>query len=383
MLTQNALLNTIDTHFSSLQDPRMITKNTRHNFIDILFIAICGAICGANYWTGIAAYGRAKEEWLKTFLELPGGIPSHDTFNDVFIKLDADQFEKCFSSWVSSISELINDDVISIDGKTLRRSHDHTDSKKPIHMVSAWSTSNALVLGQLTTSEKSNEITAIPELLDRLVIEKCLVTIDAMGCQKKIAEKIIERKSDYFFAVKDNQPNLHSAIKKLFHESDDEEFNLNFSKCSKVSNKGHGREETRRCWVCTDLTKLECDISGWKQIQAIIVVESERKVKGESTTIEQRFYISSTKKSAKYFLNASRSHWHIENKLHWSLDVSFREDESRLRKGDGAENFAIIRRIALNLLRNEDTEKTGIETKRLRAGWDNKYLKTVLSGLTI
>jgi len=376
-------LSTIETHFSSLQDPRMTTKNTRHNFIDILFIAICGAICGANHWTGISAYARAKEEWLKTFLELPGGIPSHDTFNDVFIKLDADQFERCFISWVSSITELIEDDVISIDGKTLRRSHDHTDSKKSIHMVSAWSTSNALVLGQLTTEEKSNEITAIPELLDRLVIENCLITIDAMGCQKKIAAKIIERKADYLLAVKDNQPSLHSAIKKMLHESDDEEFNLQFSKWSESSNQGHGREETRRCWVCSDLDKLECDITEWEKIQTVVVVESERKIKGQDATLEQRLYISSAKKSAEYFLDASRNHWHIENKLHWILDVSFREDESRLRKGDGAENFSVIRRIALNLLKKEKTEKTGIETKRLRAGWDNAYLKTVLSGLTI
>lgn len=383
MSAQNTLLNTIETHFSSLQDPRMTTKNTRHNFIDILFIAICGAICGANHWTGISAYARAKEEWLKTFLELPGGIPSHDTFNDVFIKLDADQFEKCFISWVASIAELIEDDVISIDGKTLRRSHDHTDSKKSIHMVSAWSASNALVLGQLTTEEKSNEITAIPELLDRLLIENCLITIDAMGCQKKIAAKIIERKADYLLAVKDNQPSLHLAIKKILHESDDEKFNLQFSKWSEASNQGHGREETRRCWVCSDLNKLECDVSEWKKIQTVVVVESERKIKGQDATLEQRYYISSANKSAEYFLDASRNHWHIENKLHWILDVSFREDESRLRKGDGAENFSVIRRIALNLLKKEKTEKTGIETKRLRAGWDNAYLKTVLRGLVI
>lgn len=383
MSPQNTLLKTIETHFASLQDPRIKTKNTRHNFIDILFIAICGAICGANYWTGVAAYGRSKEAWLKTVLELPGGIPSHDVFNDIFIKLDADQFEKCFISWVASISKWVEGDVISVDGKTLRRSHDRSVSKKAIHMVSAWSTSNALVLGQLTTEGKSNEITAIPELLDRLVIENCVVTIDAMGCQKKIAAKIIERKGNYLLAVKDNQPSLHTAIKKLIHESDDADFHRDFTEELEVSNKGHGREEARRCWVCSDLSRLNYDISNWKDIRSIVIVESERKLNGESSTVEQRVYISSIAQSAKYFLNASRSHWHIENKLHWSLDVSFREDESRLRKGDGAENFSIIRRIALNLLKKEKTEKVGIETKRLRAGWDNDYLKKVMYGLSI
>ncbi len=381
MPIKNTLLKTIETHFSSLQDPRMKTKNTRHNFIDVLFISICGAICGANYWTGIAAYGRSKEEWLKTFLELPGGIPSHDVFNDIFIKLDADQFEKCFIAWVASISESIEDDVISVDGKTLRRSHDSSKSKKAIHMVSAWSTSNALVLGQLATKEKSNEITAIPELLDRLIIENCLVTIDAMGCQKKIVDKIIERKADYLLAVKNNQRNLYSAIKNLMHESDDADFHRDFSEEVETSNKGHGREEIRRCWVCTDLNRLNYDVSEWRGIRCIVIVESERKLKNKDSTVEQRVYISSANKSAEYFLNASRNHWHIENKLHWSLDVSFREDESRLREGDGAENFSIIRRIALNLLKKEKTEKTGIETKRLRAGWDNNYLKTVMRGL--
>lgn len=383
MSYKNTLLQTIDTHFSSLKDPRMTTKNMRHNFIDILVISICGAICGANYWTGIAAYGRAKEDWLKTFLELPNGIPSHDAFTDVFIKLDADQFEKCFTSWAASISELIEGDVISVDGKTLRRSHDKSCAKKAIHMVSAWSASNALVLGQLATEEKSNEVTAIPELLDRLVIDNCLVTIDAMGCQKKIAAKIIERKGDYLLAVKDNQPSLHAAIKKIIHDSSDSVFHRDFSESVEVSNTGHGREETRRCWVCSDISRLDYDVSEWREIQSVVIVETERKIKGAKSTLDQRVYISSAAKSAEEFLNASRSHWHIENKLHWSLDVSFREDESRLRKGDGAENFAIIRRIALNLLKKEKTENTGIETKRLRAGWDNDYLKTVIKGLVI
>lgn len=374
------LLNSIQEHFIDLKDPRRETKNKCHNFVDILVIAICGAICGANYWTGITAYGRAKESWLRTFLELPEGIPSHDTFNDIFMKIDSKQFEKCFVSWVSSISTLLPGEVVSIDGKTLRRSHDNTDSKKSIHMVSAWSTSNAMVLGQFKTHEKSNEITAIPMLLEMLSIEKSLVTIDAMGCQKKIAENILSKGADYLLAVKENQPSLYEEINRLYFESEEDIFEENFTKFAEQSNKGHGRLETRRCWVCNNISALLLDTSEWAGLTSIVVIESERTI-SEKTSIEHRVYISSKKRSAKYFLQATRDHWHVENKLHWTLDVAFREDESRLRKGDGAENFSVLRRIALNLLKKEKTEKTGIETKRLRSGWDNDYLLTVLAGL--
>ncbi|MFV2058999.1 MAG: ISAs1 family transposase, partial [Thiohalomonadales bacterium] len=298
-----------------MEDPRRETKNKFHLFVDILVIALCGAICGANHWTSIAAYGRAKEDWFHTFLSLPNGIPSHDTFNDVFAKLNSEQFEKCFIDWVSSISTLLPGEVISIDGKTLRRSHDKSNDKQAIHIVSAWSTSNEIVLGQFKTEEKSNEITAIPMLLDMLSIEKCLVTIDAMGCQKKIAEKILDRGADYLLAVKENQPNLYEAINEVFFESDDASFDEHYYDFSEQTNKGHGRIETRRCWVFTELDKLAFDISIWKGIVAFVIIESERTMNGKTTT-EYRVYIASCKKSAASFLESTREHWHVENKLH-------------------------------------------------------------------
>lgn len=378
-----ALVESIEMNFSNLEDPRRETKNKYHIFTEIMIIALCGTICGANNWTSIAAYGRAKEQWFRTFLELPEGIPSHDTFNDVFTKLNAEQFEKCFISWVSSITHLLPGEVISIDGKTLRRSHDMANGKQSIHMVSAWSTSNEIVLGQYKTEEKSNEITAIPMLLDMLSIEKCLVTIDAMGCQKKISEAILSKGADYLLAVKENQPNLYAAINELFFESDAATFDKHVYDFAEQTNKGHGRIETRRCWVFKDLDTLTFDVSVWKGITAFVIIESERTVNGE-TSVEHRFYITSCKKKrASYYIKSTRDHWHVENKLHWVLDVAFREDESRLRKGDGAENFSILRRIVLNLLKKEKTDKTGTETKRLRAGWDNNYLKTVVSGMQL
>lgn len=273
-----ALVESIEMNFNDINDPRKETINKYHIFIEILVIALCGTICGANHWTSIAAYGRAKEDWFRTFLKLPEGIPSHDTFNDVFTKIDAKQFEKCFISWVSSITHLLPGEVISVDGKTLRRSHDKGNGKQSIHMVSAWSTSNEIVLGQLKTEEKSNEITAIPMLLDLLSVEKCLVTIDAMGCQKKIAETILGKGADYLLAVKENQPNLYEAINELFFKSDDvaDEHLYDFSE---QTNKGHGRIETRRCWVFTSLDKLTFDVSVWKGLAAFVIIEVRENAK--------------------------------------------------------------------------------------------------------
>jgi len=370
----------IETHFKSLKDPRRKTMNLRHKFIDILIIAICAIICGADSWVAVEEFGKAKEDWFRCFLELPNGIPSHDTFTNVFRKLASKQFEVCFTSWTESISEVYDGKVVSVDGKTLRRSFDTTYDKKAIHIVSAWASANSLVLGQVKTDEKSNEITAIPELLKGLELKGCLVTIDAMGCQKKIAETIIEQEADYLLALKDNQPNLHQAVQDYFAQANKfnfEGYDINYAE---TFNKGHGRTEFRRCWVGYDALDNIDGSENWEGFKTVVMVESERTVK-EETTIEHRYYISSAENIAESLLNASREHWGIETSLHWRLDIAFREDESRIRKGNGAENFAILRHIALNLLNKEDTAQVGMETKRLKAGWDASYLEKVLAGL--
>jgi predicted transposase YbfD/YdcC len=369
----------IEAHFQGLQDPRRHTLNQRHKFIDILVIAICGAICGANDWVAVATFGKAKEDWLRTFLELPHGIPSHDTFTDVFTKLSPEQFQQCFISWVSSLVTLFPGEVVAIDGKTLRHSYDAQDSRAAIHMVSAWASQNSLVLGQLKTDAKSNEITAIPQLLDALELAGCLVTIDAMGCQKKIAAKIVEKGADYLLALKENHPTLYEAVTGYFTSATaQEEFNtaLDFAE---TEDRNHGRIECRRCWVTSDIAWLDQRVL-WKDLQTLVMIESERHVNGKMS-IEHRYYLSSATGTASTFLNATRQHWSIENSLHWVLDVAFREDDIRIRKGYGAENFAILRHIALNLLKQEQTTTVGVQNKRLKAGWDHTYLEKVLEGM--
>jgi predicted transposase YbfD/YdcC len=359
--------------FDDLPDCRRSTKNMRHKFIDIITIAICGTISGADTWTSVAQYGLTKFEWFKTFLELPNGIPSHDTFNDVFSKIDTEVFQNCFISWISSVARLLPDEVVAIDGKTLRRSHDTAENKKAIHVVSAYAAEASLVLGQIVTAEKSNEITAIPDLIDLLQIKGCLVTIDAMGCQNKIANKIQEKDADYLLAVKDNQPKLHDVIEIMFdrnHEDTCDYF--------EAKDLGHGRIASRRCWVRYDLENPV--FNKWKGVQSVVMIESERTINNE-TSLEHRYYISSScKRNAEYFLKSTQNHWAIENKLHWVLDVAFREDEARIRKGNGAANFSLLRHIAVNLIKHEKTAKVGVKIKRQMAGWDNSYLKKVLYG---
>ena len=366
----------ITTYFGRLEDPRS-DHTKRHKLIDIITIAICGVICGADSWVDLELFGKSKEGWLKGFLELPNGIPSHDTFGRVFARLDAQQFRDRFLEWVQAVSAVTHGQVIAIDGKTIRRSHDRTSGKGAIHMVSAWASENRLVLGQTKVAEKSNEITAIPELLALLDVAGCIVTIDAMGCQKEIARLIIEESGDYVLALKANQGQLYREVQELF---EDEGLVTAEGDFHETVNKGHGRIEHRRCWSIADPECLSylSPRGEWRGLRSVAKVTGERHI-GEEVSIESRFYISSLSGNAEQLLWAIRTHWGIENSLHWVLDIAFREDESRIRTGHGPENLATIRHAALNLLRQETTSKGGVKARRLRAGWDEDYLLKVLS----
>lgn len=380
----------IEEHFGSIEDPRAEHGRKLHKLLDILVIAICAAICGADTWEDVETFGKAKKEWFKEFLELPNGIPSHDTFNRVFNRLDPQQFQSCFMDWISAVSQVTSGQVIAIDGKVLRRSHDQGVGKAAIDMVSAWATANHLVLGQVKVDEKSNEITAIPELLKALEISGCIVTIDAMGCQTEIAAEIIEQEADYVLALKDNQGNLHEDVKLLFDDLEDSDYKAYLYDYHKTVNKGHGRIEIRECWTISDpeILKHLRGFDRWKKLATVSRIRSQRWI-GDEKSCEDRYHIASKASpassgitGAERILSAVRSHWGIENQLHWCLDIAFDEDRCRVRKDHGAENFAILRHIALNLLKHEKTCKRSIKGKRLLAGWDEDYLFRVLSGFS-
>ena len=356
-------------YFSALRDPR-IERNREHLPEEILLIAIAAVLSGAESWNDIADYGKSKREWLKTFLTLPFGIPSHDTFNRVFTALDPEEMEKGFVDWVSSIAKLTAGEVVAIDGKTLCGTRE-TGKKKLVHMVSAWAEGNGLVLGQRKVDEKSNEITAIPKLLNALELAGAVVTIDAMGCQREIAHLIVEKKADYVLAVKDNQGLLAEQVRDSF-------LLLNADAVAEEVDCGHGRVEQRRCSVIADLSMIE-KASEWASLRGMVRIQSERyhKVTGKIER-EIRYYITSLKPDAARLNRVIRQHWGIENKLHWVLDVGFGEDLDRKRAGHSAQNFSLLNRIALNLLKQETTFKRGIKGKRLKAAWNHPYLLKLL-----
>lgn len=361
--------------FEGLEDPR--TRACPHRLDELLLVALCGVMSGADNWVEVEYWGNLQLHWLRRFLPFANEIASHDTFSRVFSLLDAKQFEVRFVRWMRALCPTLQGQLVPIDGKSVRGSYDGDENA--IHLVSAWNHGAGLVLGQVKTAAKSNEITAIPELLDALDVQGATVTIDAMGCQHTIIDKIVEKKADYIVAVKDNQPSLAQAVESLF---DVGVCGVKLTEDETID-KGHGRIDTRRCVVAHDLSAMPKEIrQSWTGLSHVVMVESTREVvngkkKGEIST-ERRYYISSLKGSASEFNAKVRGHWSIENNCHWVLDVAFKEDENRTRKSDGAENLSILRRIALNLVKQEKSGKTSVRGKRLKAAWSPEYLQTLL-----
>lgn len=365
-------------HFGQLEDPRLDRKK-RHSLIDIIAITICAVIAGAEGWTDIERFGKTKEAWLRTFLALPNGIPSHDTFGRFFALLNPLMFQKCFIDWVRAVHHQVQG-VVAVDGKTARRSHDQAKGKSAIHVVSAWATENGVALGQTKVDDKSNEITAIPALLKQLKISGCLVTIDAMGCQREIAQTIVEAGADYLLAVKGNQETLCEDVEQEFREAMAQDFAHMDHQYFETIEKGHGRIEKRQYWYTNDVGGLGT-LERWPKLSAMVLCRATRTVKGE-TSVEDRYFItSSTNRTVEKIAAAIRAHWQVENCLHWVLDVAFNEDQCRIRTGYAAENLATMRRLALNALKANTGKKGGIRAKRLLAAWDNDFLREILMAM--
>ncbi len=372
------------THFQDLPDPR-VNRTKHHELIDLLTIAICTLLCGGESFNDMEDFGLAKHDWFKTFLTLRHGIPSHDTFNRLFAALDPQAFGECFVRWTQSLRQAVAQEIVALDGKALRRALDADQSMK--YVVSAWAESNGLVLGQLKVADKSNEITALPQLLRALELSGCIVTLDAMGCQKKIAQEIIEADADYVLALKGNQETVHDEVKMFLDAALLERTALRpvgarlsagaaALAALETMEKDHGRIETRRYYQSAELAWF-ADRSKWEGLRTVGMVEAIREVGGKRT-VERRYYLSSLPLGVEAFARAVRGHWGVENKLHWVLDVQMCEDQSRARAGHAAENLATLRRLALNLLKREKTKRRGMKGKQLNAGWDHAYLLRLL-----
>jgi predicted transposase YbfD/YdcC len=365
--------------FKTLPDPR--GKNVRHKLMDILTLALCGVLCGAGDWVAVVFYAHEKQAWFQSFLELPNGIPSHDTFGRVFAKLQPEALEQCFQAWMKSLVSLSGGQLVAFDGKSLRRSFEHGwDKSGMAHMVSAFVAGNQMVFGQVKTDGKGQELDGIAKLLNLLELKGAVVTIDALGCQTAIAAQIVKAKADYLLQVKDNQPTLRTKLQALLGEAVLEKLVGWQGDTYQETTGGHGRIETRKITVIRDVRHLGKVGKLWPKLKSLALVERTRVVKGVSST-EEHHYISSLdgRTSAKQLLAYSRGHWSVENNLHWQLDVSFEEDQRRIRKDHGAENFSRLCRIALNLLKKEQTQKSGIKTKRLSCGWSDAYLLKVIT----
>ncbi|MBE9130220.1 MULTISPECIES: ISAs1 family transposase [unclassified Coleofasciculus] len=372
-----SLESTFIQHFACLSDPR-VERTKHHLLIDIIAIAILAVISGADGWVAIETYGQAKKEWLATFLSLPNGIPSHDTFARVFARIEPSEFEKCFNNWINTITEELGAQVIPIDGKTLRGSYDREAKQKPLTVVSAWASNYRLVLGQFRVNDKSNEITAIPQLLKMLNISGSIITIDAIGCQKSIATLICHQGADYVLALKGNQGKLYNQVEQFFKQARAAGFSGIEHSYYHSTESSHGRIEIRHYYsvplsVLTGLSQQDM----WTGLASVGMVICERRL-GKKTTIEVRYYLSSLKADAQVLAHAVRTHWGVENSVHWIIDVTFKEDASRIRTAHSAQNFALLRRIALNQLERETTVKSSIRQKRYRAALDNQYAVKVL-----
>ena len=367
--------------FSSITDFRQSGK-IKHPLVNIITITLCATLCGADDWDAIEDYGHAKFEWLSSFLDMSSGVPSHDTISRVFSLLDPIEFQDKFILWVQNVIKKMDNNlvdniqpVVAVDGKTLRRSHDKKNSKTAIHMVNAWCTQNSLALGQIKTEQKSNEITAVPQLLSLLDIKDKLVTADAMSCQKEIVKVCIKSEADYLIAVKNNQPTLFKEIENHFHNKKDKNYKRPRIDFFRTEEKNRDRYEIRKCWISPVINQLSMK-DDWEGLKTIVCVENIRTLK-KSTSVERRYYICSKDLTAEKALHACRSHWQVES-FHWMLDMGFREDESRSRNENLAENMAVIRQIALNALKLETKTKRGIKRKRFNAGLSDEYLKEIL-----
>jgi predicted transposase YbfD/YdcC len=383
----------ISEHFATLADPRA-ERGREHRLVDILTITLCAVICGADDWVAVATFGELKEGWLRTFLALPNGIPSHDTFGRVFRLLDPDELRRCFLAWVRAVvGEAaaggepggLGQQVVAVDGKTLRRSHDRGSGKAALHLVSAWATASGLVVGQVATEEKSNEITAIPALLRLLALEGATVTIDAMGCQTAIARQIVEQGADYVLALKGNHEQVHDRARLAFLDvapAAGTTLHLADVVPHTTVEKDHGRIERRRCWAIGDpayLAYVDPD-RAWPNLRSVVCIESTRRI-GDHASTELRYYLSSLPPDARRHNQVVRSHWGVENRLHWVLDLAFHEDSSRVRADHAPENLAIVRHIALNLLRRDPTRRIGIANSRFKAALSDTYLRSILLGV--